>query len=143
TVTIACCDIYRLRGNRVSEWRVYADMSPWNESIMNQVTLDKNQNSEVFPVIVVFEVEPLEQQQLLDEISQYLESTVKKQPGFISSSLHKSLDGKRVVNYAQWESPEFFKASLNGKMRSLEPQIFQQVSPDGHMYEIYHQSIAN
>jgi limonene-1,2-epoxide hydrolase len=32
TVTIACCDIYRLRGNKVSEWRVYADMSPWNES---------------------------------------------------------------------------------------------------------------
>ncbi|MBG1239700.1 Nif11-like leader peptide family RiPP precursor [Nostoc sp. NZL] len=29
-VTIACCDIYRLRGNQVSEWRVYADMSPWN-----------------------------------------------------------------------------------------------------------------
>lgn len=28
-VTIACCDIYRLRGNKVSEWRVYADMSPW------------------------------------------------------------------------------------------------------------------
>ena len=35
TVTIACCDIYRLRGNQVSEWRVYADMSPWNESSMN------------------------------------------------------------------------------------------------------------
>ena len=32
TVTIACCDIYRLRGNKVSEWRVYADMSPCNES---------------------------------------------------------------------------------------------------------------
>jgi predicted ribosomally synthesized peptide with nif11-like leader len=30
-VTIACCDIYRLRGNQVSEWRVYADMSPWSE----------------------------------------------------------------------------------------------------------------
>ncbi|MBC1222987.1 Nif11-like leader peptide family natural product precursor [Nostoc sp. UCD121] len=29
-VNIACCDIYRLRGNQVSEWRVYADMSPWN-----------------------------------------------------------------------------------------------------------------
>ncbi|MBE9169705.1 Nif11-like leader peptide family RiPP precursor [Pleurocapsales cyanobacterium LEGE 06147] len=31
-VTIACCDIYRLRGNKVSEWRVYADMSPWVEA---------------------------------------------------------------------------------------------------------------
>ncbi len=31
-VTIACCDIYRLRGDKVSEWRVYADMSPWAET---------------------------------------------------------------------------------------------------------------
>ncbi|MEH1860999.1 MAG: nuclear transport factor 2 family protein [Nostoc sp.] len=28
-VIIACCDVYRMRGNKVSEWRVYADMSPW------------------------------------------------------------------------------------------------------------------
>lgn len=46
-----------MRGNKVSEWRVYADMSPWEESKMNQVTLDKNQNSEVFPVIVDFKKE--------------------------------------------------------------------------------------
>jgi alkylhydroperoxidase/carboxymuconolactone decarboxylase family protein YurZ/limonene-1,2-epoxide hydrolase/catechol 2,3-dioxygenase-like lactoylglutathione lyase family enzyme len=31
-VTISCCDIYRMRGNRVSEWRVYADMSPWSNA---------------------------------------------------------------------------------------------------------------
>ncbi|MFN6569560.1 nuclear transport factor 2 family protein, partial [Dendronalium sp. ChiSLP03b] len=31
-VTIACCDVYRMRGNKVSEWRVYADMSPWGNS---------------------------------------------------------------------------------------------------------------
>ena len=31
-VTIACCDIYRMRGKKVSEWRVYADMSPWQEN---------------------------------------------------------------------------------------------------------------
>ena len=34
-VTISCCDIYRMRGNKVSEWRVYADMSPWQESSTN------------------------------------------------------------------------------------------------------------
>ena len=31
-VIISRCDIYRLRGNQISEWRVYADMSPWQES---------------------------------------------------------------------------------------------------------------
>ncbi|MBC1222988.1 nuclear transport factor 2 family protein [Nostoc sp. UCD121] len=30
-LTIACCDIYRMRGNQVSEWRVYADILPFYE----------------------------------------------------------------------------------------------------------------
>ncbi len=37
-VTISCCDIYRMRGNKVSEWRVYADMSPWQESTNGAVS---------------------------------------------------------------------------------------------------------
>lgn len=28
-ITVACCDVYRFEGNKVKEWRVYADMSPW------------------------------------------------------------------------------------------------------------------
>ncbi|BAZ48589.1 ethyl tert-butyl ether degradation EthD [Nostoc sp. NIES-4103] len=31
-LTIACCDIYRLRGNQVSEWRVYVDLLPFFET---------------------------------------------------------------------------------------------------------------
>ncbi|PSB61618.1 antibiotic biosynthesis monooxygenase, partial [Chroococcidiopsis cubana CCALA 043] len=38
---------------------------------------------------------------------------VKHQPGFVSSSLHKSLDGIRVLNYAQWKTLEDYKAFLN------------------------------
>ena len=29
-----------------------------------------------------------------------------RQPGFVSISLHRSLDGKRIVNYVQWASRE-------------------------------------
>jgi len=141
-VKIACCDIYRMRGNKVSEWRVYADMSPWGEATQT-VTLDKNKNSEVFPVIVVFEVERSRQQELMEQIAQYLEKVVKKQPGFVSSTVHKSVDGTRVINYAQWTSPEFFKASITAQMGALEPKIFQQITPDGHMYEIYHQAVSS
>ena len=28
-----------------------------------------------------------------------------RQPGFISVSLHRSLDGRRIVNYIQWQRP--------------------------------------
>ncbi|QSJ20292.1 nuclear transport factor 2 family protein [Nostoc sp. UHCC 0702] len=31
-LTIACCDVYRLRDNQVSEWRVYADILPFYQT---------------------------------------------------------------------------------------------------------------
>lgn len=37
---------------------------------------------------------------------------MRAQPGFISANLHKSLDGTRVVNYAQWRSKAEFEAML-------------------------------
>lgn len=33
-------------------------------------------------------------------------------PGFVSANIHKSHDGRRVVNYAQWRSREDFEAML-------------------------------
>jgi hypothetical protein len=33
-------------------------------------------------------------------------------PGFISANLHTSLDGTRVVNYAQWASEQQYKEAL-------------------------------
>jgi heme-degrading monooxygenase HmoA len=35
---------------------------------------------------------------------------MRHMPGFVSANIHRSLDGKRVVNYAQWESLEAFEA---------------------------------
>lgn len=31
---------------------------------------------------------------------------MKTQPGFVSVSLHRSSDGRRIVNYVQWESAD-------------------------------------
>jgi catechol 2,3-dioxygenase-like lactoylglutathione lyase family enzyme/limonene-1,2-epoxide hydrolase len=35
-LTIACCDIYRMRGNQVSEWRVYADILPFYQTDLQE-----------------------------------------------------------------------------------------------------------
>ena len=35
---------------------------------------------------------------------------MKRQPGFISANIHRSLDGTRVANYAQWRSKADFEA---------------------------------
>jgi quinol monooxygenase YgiN len=60
----------------------------------------------------VFTVDPDDQGRLLDLLAAFVEETVRRMPGFVSANLHRSLDGTRVVNYAQWESAEALQAML-------------------------------
>ena len=61
-------------------------------------------------LINVFTVEPVNQQQLLELLARATEKSVRHAPGFISSSLHRSLDGTKVTMYAQWRSVEDYQA---------------------------------
>lgn len=61
-------------------------------------------------LINVFTVEPENQQQLIELLTQATEESVRSKPGFISASLHKSLDGTKVTMYAQWRSAEDYQA---------------------------------
>lgn len=64
---------------------------------------------DVFTLVNVFAVQPDRQQQLIDLLAEASE-TMKEIPGFVSATLHRSYDGKYVVNYAQWRSREDFDA---------------------------------
>lgn len=59
----------------------------------------------------VFSCEPQNQQHLIDAWIRATEDTLGKLPGIISASLHRSKDGTRVVNYAQWKSSENWETS--------------------------------
>jgi quinol monooxygenase YgiN len=61
-------------------------------------------------LINVFTVEPANQQQLLELLARATETSVRHAPGFISSSLHRGLDGTKVTMYAQWRSAEDYEA---------------------------------
>jgi quinol monooxygenase YgiN len=61
-------------------------------------------------LVNVFTVAPEQQQKLADHLLEATEKTMSQIPGFVSATIHKSLDGKRVVNYAQWDSQESFEA---------------------------------
>ena len=60
-------------------------------------------------LINVFTVEPDKQQQLLELLARATETSVRHAPGFISSSLHRGLDGTKVTMYAQWRSVEDYQ----------------------------------
>ena len=56
--------------------------------------------SDVFTVIVLFEIEPAHQQELIDTFTAEVDRWISDLPGFVSSPFHKSFDGTRVLNYA-------------------------------------------
>ncbi len=61
-------------------------------------------------LINVFTVEPANQQKLVELLALATESSVRDAPGFVSSSLHRGLDGTKVTMYAQWRSVEDYQA---------------------------------
>src|SRR5215472_6329341 len=69
-----------------------------------------SKTSKVVTLINVFTVEPANQRQLLELLDRATETSVRHAPGFISSSLHRSLDGTKVTMYAQWRSVEDYQA---------------------------------
>jgi quinol monooxygenase YgiN len=68
--------------------------------------------AEIFTLINVFSVAPDRQQELATLLIEATEQTMRHQPGFISANIHTSLDGRHVVNYAQWRSRDAFEAML-------------------------------
>lgn len=71
-------------------------------------TIEKG--SKVLTLINVFTVAPEKQQDLVALLVSATQETMMHLPGFISANIHRSLDGKKVVNYAQWESKADFEA---------------------------------
>lgn len=72
-----------------------------------------NADSELFTLINVFNVNPDKQQELVDLLIEATEQSMKHIPGFVSANIHKSSDGKKVVNYAQWQSRDHFEKMLS------------------------------
>ena len=100
------------------------------------VTIAKD--NDVVTLINVFTVAPEDQQRLVDVLVEATQAVMRKQPGFVSANIHKSLDGTRVANYAQWRSREAFEAMLGdqeaaGHMGEAA-RITENFEP--HLYEV-------
>ena len=61
-------------------------------------------------LINVFTVEPANQQRLVDLLTRATDEFVSRAPGFLSATLHRSLDGTKVTMSAQWRSREDYEA---------------------------------
>jgi quinol monooxygenase YgiN len=60
--------------------------------------------------INVFTVAPANQPRLVELLAEVTDAYVRHARGFISASLHRSLDGTKVTMYAQWQSLADYEA---------------------------------
>ena len=100
------------------------------------VTISKD--DDLVTLINVFTVAPEDQQRLVDVLVEATQAVMRKQPGFISANIHRSLDGTRVTNYAQWRSREAFEAMLGDREAAERmgeaARIAERFEP--HLYEV-------
>jgi quinol monooxygenase YgiN len=95
-------------------------------------------HNDVVTLINVFTVAPHEQQRLVEVLVDATQAVMRKQPGFVSANIHRSLDGRRVTNYAQWRSREAFEAMLQNQEAAEHmgeaAKIAERFEP--HLYEV-------
>ena len=95
-------------------------------------------HNDVVTLINVFTVAQEDQQRLVDVLVDATQKVMSKQPGFVSANIHRSLDGTRVTNYAQWRSREAFEAMLQNQEAAEQmgeaAKIAERFEP--HLYEV-------
>lgn len=95
-----------------------------------------SEDQDVVTLINVFTVAPEDQQRLVDLLVEATEGVMCKQPGYVSANIHKSLDGTKVTNYAQWRSVEDFQRMFGNEearghmkeaegLAAVEPQLYE------------------
>ena len=88
-------------------------------------------------LINVFTVDPANQDRLLDLLARATDELVSRAPGFVSSTLYRSLEGTKVTMYAQWRSAEDYEAMRQdpGPLPFLEEALTIAKFEPG-MYEV-------
>src|SRR5215204_1895107 len=96
------------------------------------------EDSDIVTLINVFTVAPEDQRRLVDVLVEATRVVLRNTDGFISANIHRSLDGTRVTNYAQWRSKEAFDAMLGdreaGEHMGEAARIAESFEP--HLYEV-------
>ncbi len=98
------------------------------------ITIAKS--GDVVTLINVFSCDPETQQHLIDAWIRATEEALGKLPGILPAALHRSKDGTRVVNYAQWRTSEGWEKLLTIGKKGYFGEMGKYAKPDAHLYEV-------
>ncbi len=94
-------------------------------------------------VINVMTVTPQLQDAAVKGVEQMTHQVMRRQPGFLSAAVYKSLDGRRVTVHAQWESEDAFqRVSRNPAIINHMRQFLEVAQPEWHVYERVYSTTA-
>lgn len=87
-------------------------------------------------LINVYTVEPKDQQRVVDLLIA-TDRGLKDMHGFVSANVHRSADGTRVVEYAQWRTrADFEKMTRDPRTVARMREILAIAKADLHLYEV-------
>ena len=97
------------------------------------------ERSSLITQITVVEPEPGQQADALAVMKERADF-MARQPGFVSISLHRSRDGRRIVNYIQWNSLDSLRSAHHSPEFRKEWNRFDRLTDqiDPHLYEVAH-----
>ncbi len=105
----------------------FASLSqPTSDAMTPHITPDANLTT----LINVFSVAPEDRDRLVALLKEGTDVWISKVPGFVSSSLHVSRDGRRVVIYGQWRSADGIAAM---RQRPEMPAYFERIKAISQM----------
>ena len=88
-------------------------------------------------LINTFTVAPERQEELVNLLIEATRSLMKRVPGFVSANIHRGLDGRHVVDYAQWRTRDNFEAMLRDPEAQAHMQkIAQMAEAEPLLYEV-------
>jgi heme-degrading monooxygenase HmoA len=107
--------------------------TPATEVFMTQIQATQQPVTQ----ITIVESQPDKQEEVLSLMTERARF-MARQPGFISISLHRSLDGKRVVNYVQWRDRDLLQSAHRSPEFRKEWRHFDQLTHeiDPNLYEV-------
>ncbi|WP_458719748.1 antibiotic biosynthesis monooxygenase [Candidatus Nitrosocosmicus sp. R] len=77
------------------------------------------------------------QQKVADMLEDASKQILSKHDGFISIRIHKSLDGKRVMSYVQWENKDAIEKMLNDPRAIIQMNDIARVAKvERTLYEL-------
>jgi heme-degrading monooxygenase HmoA len=108
---------HSIDGERVLEYSQWLSASSWREATqsLSEREVDDPGSSDVLEIaepsgviamINVLSTDPSRRDQLMDVWRKGAERFWENMPGAVAAALHRSEDGMRLVNYAQWTSGE-------------------------------------